>query len=95
MAYINSRVLFSNYEVPQALSTSFEASLRNQTMKKESYALTNQFGMNGEPIKNPNGAELKFGGARVKNVDAKACDQGICQVSWKPDRPVATENAKQ
>lgn len=103
MAYINCHVLYRSHKqedpgthlVPQALPSSFEASLRNQTMKKESYALTNQFGMNGEPIKNPNGVEMKLGGARVKSVEAKSCDAGICQVSWKPDRPASSDKVKQ
>lgn len=103
MAYINCHVLYRSYKqeafgtelVPPTLPSSFEASLRNQTMKKESYALTNQFGLNGEPVKNPNGAEMKLGGARVKSVEAKSCSQGICEVSWKPSRPAATDKIKQ
>lgn len=103
MAYINCHVLYRSHKqeapgtnpVPVTLPTSFEASLRNQTMKKESYALTNQFGMNGEPIKNPNGVEMKMGGARGKSVEVKPCDAGVCQVSWKPDRPASTDKIKQ
>lgn len=104
MAYINCHVLYRSHKqedpgtqlVPSTLPSSFEASLRNQTMKKESYAITNQFGfgMNGEPIKNPNGVEMKLGAARVKSVEAKSCDAGVCQVSWKPDRPASGDKVK-
>lgn len=103
MAYINCHVLYRSYKqealgtelVPPTLPSSFEASLRNQTMKKESYALTNQFGLNGEPIKNPNGVEMKLGGARVKSVESPRCNDGICQVDWKPNRPASTDKIKQ
>ncbi len=104
MAYINCHVLYRSHKqeasgtnlVLPTLPSSFEASLRNQTMKKESYALTNQFGfgMNGEPIKNPNGVEIKLGGASVKSLEAKSCDAGVCQVSWKPDRPASNDKVK-
>ena len=77
------------------LPSSLEASLRNQTMKKESFAPTNQFGMKREPMKNPSGVETKLGGASVKSVETKSCDAGVCQVIWKPDRPASIDKPKQ
>lgn len=74
------------------LPSSLEASLRNQTMKKESFTIINQI---GEPSKNPSGLEMKLGSVRNKDTDAHRCSGGVCEVNWKPSRPGKNDKVKQ